>query len=369
MQLFAISPHLKSNRMKYSILIIVCSVFITGLFGQRNLTEDQLIQEMIDNKHVGVVAAYSVDGELKWKGENGYRNHETKEPFTSSTFTRVASLAKPMTAIAIMQLVESGQLDLDAPITQYIEYPSLSKTAITTRHLLAHTSGIAGYADYKEAQNDINYPTLIDAMNIYKQRELLFEPGSGFNYTSYGYVVLGVMIEQISGIPYAEYMKTNIWEKAGMMNTSIEVQGMNYDNRSQLYHKKRKKAKLAVQNDLSNRIPAGGFSTTLEDMMSFGQAVINHTLISEDVFQEMMEISYQPEEGNPYGLGFQLYGSKGSEAVLIGHGGGQTGTNSQLFIDRGRKIVAVCISNTSGTGSDPILKALELYYKARKLVD
>jgi CubicO group peptidase (beta-lactamase class C family) len=327
------------------------------------------MQELLEKKHVGIVAAYSIDGDISWKGEYGFRNQETKEAFTSTTLTRVASLAKPMTAIAIMQLVEKGTLNLDAPITDYIDFPTKSKTSITTRHLLAHTSGIDGYASPKEAQNKINYPTLTDALNIFKHRDLLFEPGTQFKYTSYGYVVLGVLIEQISGLSYADYMKTNVWDKAGMTNTTVEVQGMNFENRTQLYHKKRKKAKRAEQNDLSNRVPAGGFSTTLEDILSFGQAIIDKTLISEDVFEEMMNISYQPEKGNPYGLGFQLYGSKGTESVLIGHGGGQTGTSSQIFIDRSRNIVSVCISNTSGTDNDIILMALELYLKARNGTD
>lgn len=342
---------------------------MTGLCGQSKLTEDQLMQEMIDKNHVGVVAAYSINGDIYWKGEFGHRNQESKQPFLSTTFTRVASLAKPMTAIAIMQLIEAGKLDLDTDITEYIDFPKLSKTAITIRHLLAHTSGIDGYADSKEAQNKTNFPKLTDAMNVFKHRKLLFEPGTQFNYTSYGYVVLGVIIETVTDLTYADYMKKNIWDKAGMLHTSVEEQGMDFKNRSQLFHKKRKKAKLATQNDLSNRTPAGGFSTTLEDIMLFGQAVINNSLIKEETLQEMLEISYQPEEGNPYGLGFQLYGSKGTENVLIGHGGAQTGTNSQLFIDCNRKIVTTCISNTSGTGSASILLALELYYKARAIAE
>lgn len=369
MQLLLNHYQLKSNRMKFAFIIIICSVLLTGLHAQSDITEDQLMQELLGKKHVGVVAAYSIVRDIHWKGEYGFSNHETKEAFTSTTLTRVASLAKPMTAIAIMQLVEKGELDLDSPITKYIDFPSQSKTPITTRHLLAHTSGIDGYASPKEAENKINYPTLTDALYIFKQRELLFEPGTHFKYTSYGYVVLGVLIEQISGLSYADYMKANVWDKAGMKNTSVEVQGMNFENRTHLYHKKRKKAKRTEQNDLSNRVPAGGLSTTLEDILSFGQAIIDKTLIGEKAFEEMIKISYQPEEGNPYGLGFQLYGSKGTESVLIGHGGGQTGTNSQLFIDRSRNIVSVCISNTSGTGNDTILLALDLYLKARKVTD
>lgn len=362
--------HFKSNSMKTIIALFVSSLFVTTLTAQRNVSEDQLMQELIDNKHVGVVAAYSIDGNTQWKGEFGVRNCDSKEPFTLTTFTRVASLAKPMTAIAIMQLVEAGTLDLDAPITDYLaDYPVKANQVITTRQLLAHTSGIDGYANSKEAQNTVDYPQLSDALSIFKNRDLLFDPGTQFNYTSYGYVVLGVIIERISGLSYADYMKTNIWDKAGMTNTSIEKQGMSYENRSLLYHKKKRKAKLADQNNLSNRTPGGGFSTTAADIMAFGQAVVKHTLISEETSKTMMEISYQPEEGNPYGLGFQLYGSKGTENVLIGHGGAQTGTNSQLFIDRSRNIVVVCISNTSGTGSDSILTALELYLKAQAIAD
>lgn len=347
-----------------SILMISCQ----SIPQKTILSEDQqLLASLIDENHVGVTAAYSIQGDLKWSSSAGYRDRENELPFTDQTITRIASLAKPMTAIALMQLVEKGALDLDVPIQNYIpDFPKLSQEPITTRHLLSHTSGMSAYKSGKEAQTKVNYPTLVEAMSVFKDRELRSDPGTAFYYTTYGYVVLGVIIEKVSGLSYEEYMQKNVWSKAGMRNTGIEVYGKSDTNSSKLYHKNKRKAKLSTQNNLSNRIPAGGFYTTITDVMSFGNAVLDNKLITKESFDIMRAISFNRQDGNKYGLGWFLYGQAGEEHEAIGHGGAQTGCNAQLLINVPEQIVVVCLSNTSGTGNGVIMKTIELIQKAKE---
>ena len=347
--------------MKFTIVVFL-SCFSILLIGQTSNKADQLLLDLVEEKKmVGVIAAYAIDGEVKWQNSAGYACRDEKIPFTDSTLTRIASIAKPMTAIAIMQLVEQGLIDLEQPIQTYLpEFPTKEKGTITTRHLLAHISGIPQYYDEKEIENKRFFPSLADAMTVFENRPLLFEPGSKFFYTTYGYVTLGRIIETVSGLSYEEYMQKNIFDKAGMKNTGVEKKAESYANKSCLYHKKRRRAKEGKQNDLSNRIPGGGFYSTLSDLISFGNALLEGKLIADTSFQQMIVNQFKEKEGNPYGLGWFLYGTPPNENVVIGHSGEQTGAATQIMLIPKSKTIVVVLSNTSRTWKEVVTYSTQL---------
>ena len=261
----------------------------------------------------------------------------------------MASIAKSMTALAVMQLVEQQLINLDAPIQTYIaDYPKQPKTQITTRQLLSHTSGIDGYKNGKEAQTVINYPRLSDVLELFKNRALLFEPGTHYSYTTYGYTVLGIIIEKVSGLTYEAYMQQNIWDKADMSQTGVVTFGSTLDNASSLYSRNSKgKIKEGKENNLSNRIPGGGLYTTVGDMLKFGNAVINNTFVKAQTLSLMSQHHSLEKEKNGYGFGWFLYNPKPNEGFIIGHSGGQTGCSSQLLIIPEKGIVSIVLANTS----------------------
>lgn len=347
--------------------VIVATAFLVSLIAiaqDKNKEVGVLLEKVILDKTVaGVVAGYTVDGKTIAQSSAGYANISTKEKFELETKLRMGSIAKPMTALATMQLVEEGLIDLDLAIQTYIpDYPVHPKTQITVRHLLSHTSGIAGYKDGRESNTTVEYPTLHDALSLFKDRDLLFEPGTQYSYTTYGYTVLGAIIEKVSGGTFEEYMQKNIWDKAGMTHTGVEKYGVKVNNQSELYTRNngKGKAKIAKENNLSNRIPGGGFYTTLGDMLKFGNAVLNHLFVKESTLNLMREHHSLEKENNAYGFGWFLYGSKPTEGSIIGHPGGQTGNTSFLFIVPSKKAVSVILANTSRAQSsiDPIANAL-----------
>ncbi|MEM7515095.1 MAG: serine hydrolase domain-containing protein [Bacteroidota bacterium] len=335
--------------------ILTCLLFQMG-FCQELASPDQLLKEMITEKGIiGITAAYSTNGETVWEGAEGFACKEGEIPFSGSMLTRIASIAKPMTSIAAMMLVEEGKLELDAPISNYLpDYPQQGETSITVKHLLGHTSGIPQYQSGKEAQNKTHYSSLQEAMTIFQDRPLLFEPGSGFFYTTYGYVVLGRILEVASGLSYEGVMQSRIWDRAEMKNTGIEYIGTSYENKSCLYHKDKKKAKEGKQNDLSNRIPGGGFYSTLDDVMKFGNALLEGKFISDSMIEEMTTNQQAKKEGNPYGLGWFLYAPAPNENLVIGHSGEQTGVSAQLMILPKSKTVVVVLANTSGAWKEVV---------------
>lgn len=316
-----------------------------------------LIEQVIEeNAAMGITAGYSKNNTI-WEHAAGFSKEDTKTVFTTSTVTRLASIAKPMTAIAIIQLFEKGQLNLDSPIQTYLpEFPIKPEGEITVRHLLNHSSGIPAYKNAEEAENQITYESTEAALDIFKDRDLIATPGTAFKYTTYGYVVLGRIIEKVSGKNYEVYMKENIWEVANMTNTGVESANSFSGNKSELYSRNSKgKIKLATPNNLSNRIPGGGIVSTLEDMMKFGNAVLDHTFISKESLELMFEMPAIENEGSPYGFGWYFYEEIPNYGAVYAHPGGQTGAATLFMMLPEQDFFVVVLSNTSGA-SDEVLK-------------
>jgi CubicO group peptidase (beta-lactamase class C family) len=349
---------------KYVILAATLLVSLVSISQDKNQEIKDVLDEIISDKTVaGVVAGYSVNGETIGQSAAGFANKKEKKAFTLDTKLRMGSIAKPMTALATMQLVAAGLIDLNAPIQTYIpDYPTHSKTQITVGQLLSHTSGIGGYKDGRESNTTKAYATLYDALDLFKNRDLLFEPGTQYSYTTYGYTLIGAVIEKVTGDTFEAYMQKNIWDKAEMADTGVEKFGVVVANKSELYSRNngKGKAKIAKENNLSNRIPAGGFYTTLGDMLKFGNAVIDNVFVDQATIDLMTKHHSLEKENNSYGYGWFLYAPRPNEGRIIGHPGGQTGNTSFLFIVPSKKTVSVILANTSRAQSsvDPIANKL-----------
>jgi CubicO group peptidase (beta-lactamase class C family) len=332
---------------------------ISLLFSTINLLPGQAtdlayrLQQQLDNsiasgQFAGVAAGILV-GDQELMAVAGYADIETETLFEPFTLNRIASISKSMTAVAALQLYEQGVLDLDAPIQTYLpDYPSRHASRITTRHLLLHSSGIGGYESNKESENQHEYASLTEAATVFQDRELLDEPGNAEHYSTYNYVVLGMVIEAVSGQTFEDYMEEHVWGAAGMEDTGVEHLSENYGNKSSLYYRNKKgKIRLADTNNLSNRIPGGGFYSTVSDMLKFGKAVMNYELISESTFAMMMEKPGLAYDGNPYGMGWFLYGENPDLGQVYGHPGEQTGCAAQLMILPESQAVIIVLSNTA----------------------
>lgn len=354
--------------MRHFVFVILFLSSFIATAQNMNLEANTILENLVnENFSVGGAIGYSIGDSIIWHSAKGYSDKNAGQQFETHTKLRMASIAKSMTAMAAMQLVEKGQLDLDAPIQTYIpDYPKHPKTQITTRHLLSHTSGISGYADAKESNIQTEYATLYEAMDLFKDRELVFEPGTKYSYTTYGYTVLGVIIENVSKLTFEKYMQDNIWDKAAMNNTGVDKFGVFLENESRLYHRKRGKGKPkeGPENNLSNRIPGGGLYTTIEDLLKFGKAILNNTFVSKKTFDLMREHHSLEKENNAYGFGWFLYNPKPNEGAIIGHSGAQMGCSSFLFIVPEKEVVVAVLTNTSrievGPAASQLLKiALE----------
>ena len=341
-------------KMKFHIffILLLTKTLLSPKSAQFNAYDevDNALQTVIKNGQAVGIAAGAISGDSPTVLLNhGYANQVNKTLFTTKTITRTASISKPMTAIAIMQLLESGKVSLDDTVSKY--YPKIKETAlrnVTIKQLLAQTTGIPAYKNKKEAENTTVYNTLEKASEVFIYRKPLFEPGRGFHYSTYNYTLVGIVIEKVSGLSFEEYMQKNIFEPAGMTSTSVENIKSLPVGKSKIY-KRVKKNKFRQVNDhsLSDRIPGGGIQSTVEDILSFAKAIYNYELISEESLRLMITNSGMKKEGNPYGMGWFLYG-RGDNGSVIGHSGAQLGCSSFMFILPEIKVASVVLSNTPG---------------------
>lgn len=347
------------KQLLYLTSLILVGLFTTSLAAQQAQplqTQDQqrirekadsLLQQYVALKDVvGITAGVYFQGEMVWAGGAGYRDQEEKLPATKEMRHRIASITKPMTAIAIMQLVEQGKIDLDATIQSYItDYPRHPEGDITVRHLLQHVSGIPFYASKKEGFPTMHFNTLDEAISLFKNRPLQHKPGSAYLYTTYGYTVLGSIIEKVTGQTYSDYMQQNIWDVAGMEHTHLEIFGETYPHQSKLY-KKNKKGNFVAdkQTDLSLKYPGGGLLSTVPDLLRFGRAVIDHKLISANSLELMRQPADVEWKGTPYGMGWYLVNDS-VYGRIVRHGGKQSGTNTYLSIYLDQEFAVAVMAN------------------------
>jgi CubicO group peptidase (beta-lactamase class C family) len=219
----------------------------------------------------------------------GEANIEWHIPNTVDTRFEIASMTKPMTAIAIMQLVQEGKVRLDAPISEYLSfYPRATGDRITVDQLLTHTSGLQ--QDIAFADDPNNVPAVVPMVNsdllsndslvkLIAQRPLRFAPGSSYGYSSDGYAVLGAIIEHVTRTPYWQALKTRVLDPAGMTETGVSLLRPIVPKRASGYAQTFAGYENAPHIGVS---PAGGLYSTLRDLRNFDRALYTTTLVSDD---------------------------------------------------------------------------------------
>jgi CubicO group peptidase (beta-lactamase class C family) len=312
----------------------------------------------------GLSVAIAIDNKLRYAQGFGLSDLENSVPAKATTVYRTASIAKAMTATAVMQLAEGGKLDLDAPIQKYCPAFPQKPWPITARQLLGHLGGIRHYKSAEEASGTAHYETVTGSLAIFKDEPLLYEPGTRYNYTTYGYSVLGCAIEGASGMSYEDYMREHIFQPAGMSQTGVDNFRMIIPNRargymklneqtySQLPEAAKRSAKVgalynASLHDTSMKVPGGGLVSTAVDLVKFAIAVNTGLLIKQSTLEQMWT-SQKTRDGKEtgYGLGWGL--GQMAEQKLVSHSGGQAGTSTLLTLLPGKGIVIASMSNLQG---------------------
>lgn len=283
---------------------------------------------------------------------------------TIDTKFNLGSMNKMFTAVAVMQLVESGKLSLDDTLGKFLKSGAMRPDVLAKvriKHLLTHTSGLGSYfTDEWDAQSRARYRSVDDWMNLVKNEALQFEPGSQSRYSNTGMLVLGKVIEVASGQDYFDYVRERIAKPAGMLSTdAYELDRVNR-NLAVGYEAERTARGVEYRNNIFMHVirggPAGGGYSTVGDLTRFAEALKNGKLVSAASFRQLT--TPKPELSSPtYGFGFGIENG----GRIVGHGGGFPGINSQLDIYVGEEYTLAVMSNY-GMGAQPIVD------KARTLI-
>ncbi len=285
-------------------------------------------QQMEKNKTPGMTIGFIKD-DYVWVKGFGYADLENKTPAKAESAYRLASVQKSMTAVAVLQLAEQGKINLDAEIQTYVPYFPKKKYPITVRQLLYHLGGIPHYVNRDLEQHIKEHKTTREAIAIFENFDLVAEPGTKFSYSSYGYNLLGAIIESASKQPYADYMRERIWQPLGMNDTRMDDPLALIANRVSGYQIINNELKNSEFINISSRFAAGGTRGTVVDLLKFMKGLNDGKLLSS----KNIDLMYSPmktRDGNisgfpktaGYAMGWNLAPQK-SGLVIIKDGGQQ----------------------------------------------
>ena len=319
-----------------------------------HLTQVELIGALKTRlQHDSTTGAFSGDvlfashGKPVFAEAYGLANREQKTPNTLNTRFRIGSMNKMFTAVATLQLAQQGKLSLDDPLGKFLpDYPNKDVAAkVTVQHLLTHTGGTGDFFGPEFEAHRLELRALQDYVKLYGSRPLRFEPGSKWEYSNYGFLLLGLIIEKASGQSYYDYVRDHIYKPAGMTNTASDPEDTTVPNRSTGYTAMGAAPGMTRPN--TDTLPyrgtsAGGGYSTVEDLLRFAEALQQNKLLNAH-YTELLTTGKPGTPDNTYAFGFEERRFNGIRC--FGHGGGAPGMNGMLQICPGPGYVVAVLSN------------------------
>jgi CubicO group peptidase (beta-lactamase class C family) len=314
-----------------------------------------------DNEFSGAVLI-AKDDRVLFGHAYGLADRNRRIANTLRTRFRIGSMNKMFTAVAILQLVQAGEVKLTAPLGTYLpDYPNRQvATKVTIHQLLTHTGGTGDIfgPDFDAHRNQLR--TLADYAKLYGKRGLEFEPGSQWAYSNYGFILLGLVIERVTGHGYYDYVQAHIYAPAGMTRTGSLPEGQAVPGRSIGYTKS---PATTAWRPNSDTLPyrgtsAGGGYSTVEDLARFARALLSHKLLSPDSTELLITGKVNAGPGARYAYGFE--DARDADANgWVGHGGGAQGMNGDLKIYPKSGYVVAVLANLDPPAAQRISEYLD----------
>ena len=342
---------------------------------QQTAIEAVVRREMERLRVPGLSLAIAREGEIVYSRAFGQADVENQVAASPATRFRTASIAKTLTATAVMKLAEQGKLDLDAPIQRYCPAFPEKPWPVTARQLLTHTAGVRHYQRRGESSGAEHFFTIEHALGLFKNDPLLFEPGTRFGYSTYGYMVLGCALEGAAGAPYDEVMARVIYGPAGMAHTGPDHHFLLIPGRARTYSTLSEREHQALPpavrdrvrpgelfnappHDTSMKRAAGGLMSTAEDLARFALALQGGKLVNEETSRAMWTVQTardgKPLE-TPWGpLGIGWFVRQAGTHREIYASGGQVGGRGSLYVYPDDRLVMVVMTNLTNAEIIPM---------------
>ncbi|HEY6374871.1 MAG TPA: serine hydrolase [Edaphobacter sp.] len=312
----------------------------------------QIIQASVDSKTFMGTVLVAKDGKTLINAGYGSADLEWNIPNTPSAKFRLGSLTKQFTAASILLLEERGKLKVEDPVSKYMPDAPAAWEKITIYHVLTHTSGIpsfTGFPDYATTEWKDTTPTELVAR--FRDKPLDFEPGTKFNYSNSGYVLLGYLIEKISGQTYADFLQQNIFTPLNMTDTGIDNNAAIIPQRAQGYTPSKQGIHHAGYISMTIPLSAGAIYSTTGDLLKWEQALFGGKLLTPASLTKMT----MPFKSD-YAFGLSVRTVDGHK--LITHNGGIEGFNTALNYYPDDKLTVIVLCNLNSGAPDQIANNL-----------
>lgn len=337
---------------------------------ERRVTIDSargLVAAFRETRHIpGVSVAVGIGGQVVWSEGFGFADLEHRVPVTPATRFRIGSISKSLTAVALGQLYERGRLDLDAPVQRYVPSFPTKRWPITVRQVAGHIGGVRHYRG-DEVLMYRRFPTVSAGLDIFDDDTLLFEPGTKYSYSSYGWNLLSAVVEAAAGEDFLTYMGRQVFDRLAMRSTVADFVDSVIPNRTGFYEiQDDGRVTNAPAVDNSYKWAGGGFLSTPEDLLRFAFAHLEGGLLKpETVRLWWTSQRLRSGEETGYGIGWATR-TDASGHWLVSHSGGSVGGNSLLLIHPESRVVLAIVANVSGAGyRDLPLRIAEMFVERR----
>jgi CubicO group peptidase (beta-lactamase class C family)/tetratricopeptide (TPR) repeat protein len=308
---------------------------------------EERLREQLEGRLLAGLSVGVAHGDLAWTAGFGFRDVGKRLRATPRTTYRMASVSKAFTAIAVLQLVEAGRISLDEDIRAWVPDFPAKPWPVTARQLLGHLGGVSHYRDLARDNRQTQRMSTAQALAVFKDWPLVVEPGTEYVYTSYGYNLLGAVVENASGMPFGQYLSQRVFAPAGMKHAALDDLRTRDGWQAVGYRPLGGTIARSHKLDLSSRFGGGGARASVIDMLAFGRAVMNSTLITPETTR-MMQVPMQTRDGRltDYGMGFATYPLRGH--YLVAHAGGQPETTTFLLLVPAERLVIALATNVEG---------------------
>lgn len=330
-------------------LAIACAVAMPALGQDWKAISQILEKEQSSRKIPGFVAGVYWRGQIAWLHAGGLAELSSKRKVQLETPFRTGSIAKSLTAVGLLRLLEEGKLNLEDEIHRYCPAFPPKPNPIEVRQLLGHLGGIRHYRDEADRNNRKHYASVVESLSRFGADPLIAEPGEVFRYSTYGYSLAGCAMEGAAGTSYWDWMRQKVLGPAGMSKTALDDgTGISAQRAAGYRLGKGGVVENCAVSDNTAKIPGGGWVATVGDLLRFADALYRGKLLSKDSMS-LMWSSGQLRSGQltGYGLGWNLSRSPDGDQEIF-HAGEQQGASAMLYLRPEKRFAFVWLANLEG---------------------
>lgn len=308
----------------FAVMICLSAQCVANVTLKSNVSE-YVKKQVEDTNAPSLSVSAGHAGKVLFSIAHGFANKSTGLKAATNTQYRTGSISKVIGTSAFMPLIATDKVKLTDGIRRYLPYLPEHYEQIQIRHILTHTSGIRHYR-FGEYGTNTHYPTLQEATRVFREDDLLFKPGSGYQYSTYGINLIQGVIETVSKQSLAEYMNEVLFTSLNMRNTELEVKGQE-SSQYAIGYRSFMSAYPVKDIDVSNKYIGGGMRTTPEDLVVMVQGINQGKVLNDSTRKLMLTVPFT-EVAKDRALGWRWLDHNGSKAFA--HSGAINGFESFL---------------------------------------